>query len=103
MSLERPAPSSLTCAEIEEVIFPEEVWMIIWSYLDFKTIQKTCTLVSKPWLEMIRSSKLSWEMTLRQSVYDQCVIEVTDFNGILSHWKDLRVIHFSSQRDFNKF
>ena len=102
MSLERPVPSSPTCIEIEEIILPEEVWMIIWSYLDFKTVQKICTCVSKPWFDMIRSSKLSWEMKLQQSVYDE-VIEVTDFNGILSHWNDLRVIHFSSERDFNKF
>ena len=103
MSLERPAPASPTSTEIEEIILLEEVWMIIWSFLDFKTVQKICTRVSKTWFEMIRSSKLSWEMTLRQSVYDQYEIEVTDFNGILSHWKDIRVIHFSSERDFHKF
>ena len=103
MSLEWPVPSSPTCTQIEDIILPEEVWMIIWSYLDFKTVQKICTLVSITWFEMIRSSKLSWEMTLRQSVDSQYQIEVTDFIGILSHWKDLRVIHFSFEGDFHKF
>ena len=99
MSLERLVPSSPSCTEIEEVLFPEEIWIFIWSYLDFKTLQKTCTCVSKSWMEMIRRSKLSWEMKLGIAN----MLEVKDFNAILSHWTDIREIHFSSEQDFAKF
>ena len=67
MSLERPATSSSSCTEIDNIILPEEVWIMIWSNLDFKTVQKTCTRVSKFWLKIIRSSKLSCEMKLRRT------------------------------------
>ena len=93
-------PSS---TEIKEFILPEEIWIMIWEYLDFKTLQKVCTQVSKSWLEMIRSSKLSWEIKLRYTRNCLEDLEVTDFNAMLLHWKDLRVIHFSSQDDFDKF
>ena len=99
MSLARSVPLSPPCTDIEEVIFPEEIWIFIWSYLDFMTLQKTCTCVSKSWLEMIRRSKLSWEMKL--AIAD--MLEVKDFNAILSHWTDVREIHFSSEQDFAKF
>ena len=42
-----------------EIVLPEKILIQILSYLDFKTVQKICTLVSKSWLELIRSSKLS--------------------------------------------
>ena len=103
MSLERPAISSSSCTEIDEIILPEEVWIMIWSNLDFKTVQKTRTRVSKFWLKMIRSSKLSWEMKLRRTSYYEDKLEVKDFNAILSHWNDLRVIQLSSEPDFDKF
>ena len=93
-------PSS---TEIKEFILPEEIWIMIWKYLDFKTLQKVCTQVSKSWLEMIRSSKLSWEIKLRYTRNYLEDLEVTDFNAMLLHWKDLRVINFSSQDDFDKF
>ena len=95
MSLERyapsrPATSSSSYTKIDEIILPEEVWIMIWSNLDFKTVQKTCTRVSKFWLKMIRSSKLSWEMKLRRTSYYEDKLEVKDFNAILSHWNDLK-------------
>ena len=65
---------------------PEEVLIEIWSHLDFDTVQKTCTRVSKSWLGMIRSSKLSWEMKL-----PRCdVFGAKDFDAMLSHWNELR-------------
>ena len=105
MSLERPVTSISSSTETKEVIFPEEIWIIIWSYLDFKTLQKTCTQVSKSWLEMIRSSKLSWEMRLqhRFTFFKLDLLEVEDFNAILDHWKNLRVIHFSNEPEFARF
>ena len=35
--------------------FPVKIWPIIFSYLDFRTLQKKTTLVCKHWHEMIRS------------------------------------------------
>ena len=57
--------SEFSSIDIEEFILPEEIWIMIWKYLDFKTLQKVCTQVSKSWLEMIRSSKPSWEFKRR--------------------------------------
>ena len=90
MSVKTLATSQPDSTEIEKIIFPEELWILIWSYLDFKTIQKTCTQVSKSWLEMIRSSKLSWEMRLqhRFSFFKRDILEVEDFNDILDRWKN---------------
>ena len=89
--------------EIKEFILPEEIWIMIWKYLDFKNLQKVCTQVSKSWLEMIRSSKLSWEMKLRDTFVGPDMLEVEDFNAMLSQWKDLRELQFSSEQDFAKF
>ena len=103
MSLKRPESSLSSSTEIKEFILPEEIWIMIWKYLDFKTLQKVCTQVSKSWLEMIRSSKLSWEIKLLYTRNYLEDLEVSDFNAMLLHWKELRVIHFSSQDDFDKF
>jgi len=91
--------SKLSCTEIEDM--PEEVLIEIWYHLDFDTVQKTCTRVSKSWLGMIRNSKLSWKMKLRDTRLG--LLGVTDFNAILSQWEDLRELHFSSKQDFAKF
>ena len=86
---------------IEEIILPEEVWMLIWSYLDFDIIQKICSCVSKSWFEMIRRSKFSWEMRLRKTFsYDLDFLAINDLDAILFHWENLRVLHFSSELEF---
>ena len=41
MSVKRLKLSQSDTTEIKEIIFPEEVWMIIWSYLDFFIDMKT--------------------------------------------------------------
>ena len=91
--------------EIVEIILPEEVWILIWSKLDFNIVQKICSRVSKSWLKMIRSSKLSWEMKLQIIDYkdDMDVNALRDFNSILFHWNNLRVLHFSSEPEFARF
>ena len=44
---------------------PIEVWIQIWSLLDFDTLQKKCTRVSKKWFqEILDSPSLSGEMKL---------------------------------------
>jgi hypothetical protein len=108
-SAKKQCDLSLSCQpssfEIEEILLPEEVWIIIWSYLDFNIVQKTCSRVSKSWLKMIRNSKLSWEMKLQIIYYkdDMDVIALRDFNSILFHWNNLRVLHFSSEQEFARF
>ena len=91
--------------EIVEITLPEEVWILIWSNLDFNIVQKICSLVSKSWLKMIRSSKLSWEMKLQIIDYkdDMDVIALRNFNSILFHWNNLRVLYFSSEPEFARF
>ena len=80
-----------TCSKSLEISLPTEVWIYIWSFLDFKTIQKICTLVSKRWLHDIRNStRLSGELILR--LYNQ---DVNDINEALSRWPKLKVLHLS--------
>ena len=48
---------------------PIEVWIQIWSLLDFDTLQKKCTRVSKKWFQEIRDSpSLSAEMKLKTTL-----------------------------------
>ena len=70
---------------------PTEVWILTWSFLDFNTVQKKCTLVSKKWLNRIRNStRLSGEMILRLKN-----LNVRDINDALSRWPKLKVLHMS--------
>ena len=76
-----------------EIILPTEVWIHIWSFLDFKILQKICTLVSKGWLHDIRNStRLSGELILRVCKYGG----VSDINGALSRWPKLKVQYLSN-------
>ena len=78
-------------SESSEINLPTEVWTRIWSFLDFKKLQKICTLVSKEWLYKIRNSaRLSGEITLRIDYRN-----VEDINGALSLWPKLKVLHLS--------
>ena len=70
---------------------PTEVWILTWSFLDFNTVQKKCTLVSKKWLNRIRNStRLSGEMILRLKN-----LNVKDINDVLSRWPKLKVLQLS--------
>ena len=70
---------------------PTEVWILTWSFLDFYTVQKKCTLVSKEWLNRIRNStRLSGEIILRLKN-----LNVKDINDALSRWPKLKVLHLS--------
>ena len=82
-----------TLSKSSEIILPTEVWIHIWSFLDFKILQKICTLVSKGWLHDIRNStRLSGELILRVCKYGG----VSDINGALSRWPKLKVLHLSN-------
>ena len=82
--------------KIEEIVLPEKCLIQILSYLDFTTVQKVCTQVSKSWLELIRSSELSMEMKLPRIIQVSLILEQKDVNAFLHSWENLRVLHFSS-------
>ena len=85
---------------MDEIVLPLEIWSMIFSYLDFKTLQKTATLVSKTWFNMIRDdSILSGKLALN-SIED---LEEEDVNGMLSHWKSLKILKLNLKRDFKEF
>jgi len=87
--------------EDQRINLPREMWIEIWSFLDFKTLQKTCTLVSKTWFEEIRNStRLSGEMTLKTS---WAWWNVKEINKVLSHWKKLRVLHMTMDKEITGF
>ena len=47
-------------------ILPREMWLYVWGFLDFNTLQRSCTRVSKQWLKEIRNSaRLSGVMGLK--------------------------------------
>jgi hypothetical protein len=76
------------------ITLPKEMWHHVWTFLDFDTLQKTCTIVSKKWLDEIRnSSKLSGELTLMTRIDFRRNQDVKRINAILSRWKKLRVLH----------
>ena len=87
---------------------PIEVWIQIWSFLDFDTLQKKCTRVSKKWFNEIRDSpSLSAEMKLKTTLNENTaswgrsekMMKVKDFNAVLDHWQKLKTLHVSRQMD----
>jgi len=73
-------------------ILPKEIWVEIWSRVDFRTQQKSCTLVCKYWFDGIRgSTSLSGQMAL-----DNWQKSLEDINLVLSHWEKLRIVRMSS-------
>jgi hypothetical protein len=83
------------------VALPKEIWIQIWGCLDFQTLQKICTRVSKKWFEEIRNSvRLSGKLTLKTCTTPNMKIDdltVDDINGILSNWMMLKVLHVPSE------
>ena len=78
-------------SESVNISLPTEVWIHVWSFVDFDTRQEICTLVSKGWLYAIRNSaRLSGEMILR--LEDR---SAKDINNVLSRWPKLKVLHLS--------
>ena len=77
------------------VNLPKEMWITIWSYVDFKTLQKSCVLVSKVWLKDVRESvELSGKLFLKNDNLDEEFVKT-----ILSQWKMLKVLHLSKRMD----
>jgi hypothetical protein len=95
------------------ITLPREMWLHVWGFLDFDTLQKKCTTVSKQWLKEIRnSSRLSGVMglkNLKQDDFRRKILgspqiseilasnqDVKRINEILSRWKKLKVLHMST-------
>jgi len=93
-------PALINWTEPSEITVPKEIWIHILSFLDFETLQKTCTLVSKTWFDEIRNStRLSGEMTLKTT---WPWWKVKDINQILSQWTKLRVLRMTNERDITQ-
>ena len=87
------------CTEPIWINLPKEIWEIIWSFLDYHTLQKICTQVSKTWLGNIRDSPtLSGELILKISESDPPLEVIKD---ILSHWTNLKVLHFKTNQELD--
>ena len=72
---------------------PKEMWIDIWSNLDFDT-QKICTRVSKEWKKNIRgSTRLSSEIFLNLDFGLSGGLSVEDINTVLSSWPQLKTLH----------
>ena len=98
------------------ITLPREMWLHVWGFLDFNTLQRICTRVSKQWLKEIRnSSRLSGVMGLKNLKQDDMDViqrkilgspqiseilasnqDVKRINEILSRWKKLKVLHMST-------
>ena len=88
--------SLLPSISVELPFFPTEVWIKIWDFIDFHTLQKKCTIVSKSWFEVIRNTPtLSGEMELKKTIEkEDGTLETLNADGIdsiLSHWPMLKV------------
>ena len=89
--------------ELGDFSLPVEVWIHAWSFLDFNTCQKICTLVSKTWLNQIRnSSVLSGEMKIFRS-YTKKFEEFENAVAVLSRWKKLKVLYVESETEIQRF
>ena len=78
-------------SESVNISLPTEVWIHVWSFVEFDIRQQKCTLVSKGWFNEIRNSaRLSREMILRLENRS-----AEDINNVLSRWPKLKVLHLS--------
>lgn len=85
---------------ISKVVLPKEMWIQTWAYLDFETLQKKCTRVSKKWFEDIRNSaRLSGKLTLKTRTRSKKIDDLSakDINGILGSWKMLKTLNVPSE------
>ena len=90
---------------------PKEMWIEIWSNLDFHTLQKICTLVSKDWKKYIRgSTRLSSEgiylnLDSRRDTLPNGfeLLTVEDINAVLLSWPKLKTLHVSNLDSISRF
>lgn len=96
-------------SKAELPLLPTEVWVKIWSFLDFDTLQKVCTRVSTKWFWDIRNSALlsgEMKLKLKRITYNRPsklkTLSDEDFNTLLSHWLKLKILHLSGSFEQDK-
>ena len=103
MKISQNSSEKVVLKESQELYLPVEVWIYTWSFLDFNTRQKICTLVSKTWLNQIRNSSiLSGEMKIFRSDTKKFE-EFENADAVLSRWKKLKVLHVESETEIQRF
>ena len=78
---------------------PKEMWIHVWSFIDFDTLQKICTLVCKSWLDEIRDSlQLSSDLKINNEF-----MNAEEINEILFHWPRIKSLEFMEEMyDYEK-
>ena len=72
---------------------PKEMWIHIWSFIDFDTLHKICTEVCKSWLDEIReSAQLSSELQI-----DNEGLNAEEINEVLFHWPRIKVLELTEE------
>ena len=83
-----PSLINLTLLHRMTIYLPKEVWVQIWSFLDFETLHKICRTVCKTWFVDIRESgRLSGRLKIRN-----CELQDNELKKILSNWEKLKVL-----------
>ena len=60
--------------ENNALLIPEEIWIEVFSYFGFTTLQTVLTLVCKEWLRVIRNSfRLSGRLNVRPGTHSEDV------------------------------
>ena len=67
---------------------PKEIWVKIFGYLDFKSLQHDATRVCKYWFEIIRN-----DSTLSGKVAISAICN-SEINSILIKWNKLKILYF---------
>ena len=116
----------ISTVNTKEFNLPEEVWVHVWSFLNFKNCQQICTLVCKTWFDQIRnSSALSGELRIFRSqdlrfqeyvkfmssgkIEKNLIFETKKFElednaeAVLSRWPSLKVLYVSNEKEIEKF
>ena len=63
-------------------IIPEEIWIYIFDFFEFKKLQKVLTLVCRDWFQIIRQTlKFSGQLNVVPGT------QLSDINSMLNSWK----------------
>ena len=78
--------------ELEVTIIPEEIWISIFEFFDFKTLQKVLTLVCSEWFRIIRQNlKFSSQLNVKPGT------QLTDINSMLNSWTAIKVLQVEAE------
>ena len=82
-----PTENERTKFTLEVTTIPEEIWISIFEFFKFETLQKLLTLVCKEWFRIIRQSlKFSGQLNVVPGT------RVSDINLMLNSWKAIKVL-----------